>query len=56
MGDRSITVLGHSLTSVPILQLSKAALYLVLIAVIFLLRKRLESPRPDVAEAEASAQ
>lgn len=56
MGDRSITVLGHSLTSVPILQLSKAALYLVLIAVIFLLRKRLESPRPDAAEAEASAQ
>ena len=52
MGDRSVQILGQSLTSVPILQIAKAVLALAMVGLIFLLRKRLETPRPDTAEVE----
>lgn len=51
MGDSTVTVFGQQLTSVPILQLTKAALLLVLTVIIFLLRNRLEAPREDTAVA-----
>lgn len=51
MGDSSVTVFGQALTSVPVLQLAKAILLLLLAGIIFLLRKRLDAPREDPTEA-----
>lgn len=55
MGDSTVDIFGQSLTSVPILQLIKAVLMLLLAGIILLLRKRLETPRPDVTEPEKVA-
>ena len=55
MGDSTVGIFGQSLTSVPILQLIKAVLMLLLAGIILLLRKRLETPRPDVTEPEKVA-
>jgi len=55
MGDNTVRIFGQSLTSVPILQLIKAVLMLLLAGIILLLRKRLETPRPDIAEPEKVA-
>ena len=51
-----MTVFGQSLTSVPVLQLVKAALLLLLTGLVFLLRRRLEAPRQDTAEVALEAQ
>lgn len=52
MGDNTVRIFGQELTSVPILQLIKAVLMLLLAGIILLLRKRLETPRPDTAAVE----
>ena len=56
MGDRSVKLLGQQLTSVPLLMLIKVCLLAVFVCIVLAARKKLESPRPDAAEAEASAQ
>lgn len=55
MGDSTVTVFGQILTSVPVLQLAKAILLLLLAGFIFLLRKRLDTPREDTVAAEEAA-
>lgn len=47
MGDRTVTIFGQVLTSVPLLQLIKVCLLVVYIGIIFLFRKQLEAPRPE---------
>lgn len=55
MGDSTVTVFGQILTSVPVLQLAKAILLLLLAGFIFLLRRRLDTPREDTVAAEEVA-
>lgn len=55
MGDGTVTVFGQILTSVPVLQLAKSILLLLLAGFIFLLRKRLDTPREDTVAAEEAA-
>ena len=55
MGDSTVTVFGQILTSVPVLQLAKSILLLLLAGFIFLLRKRLDTPREDTVAAEEAA-
>ena len=53
MGDRTVTVFGQQLTSVPVLQLIKVCLLMVFICIVFSARKKLEAPREEkLAEAE----
>lgn len=47
LGDRTVSVLGQALTSVPVLQFAKTILLLLLAGLLYLLRKRLETPRTD---------
>ena len=56
MGDRTVTVLGQQLSSVPLLQLIKVCLLVVFVGIVFLTRKRLEAPRENIEEAAAEAQ
>ena len=54
MGDRTVTIFGQVLTSVPLLQLIKVCLLVIYIGIIFLFRKQLEAPRPENQPQRAS--
>ena len=52
MGEKTVTLFGQVLTSVPVLLLTKAVLLILLVVIVFLLRKRLETPRTDAIPSE----